>query len=114
MNNKLADFSKLDKVCLTDKKDLSLDGHCDKSYHNLESVTKCPRCSNSGELVESGPVRALYRCENCGIFAKIKPKKRLHGLRQSIACHELTTALEILEVAGHRDQDDQKGGHGNG
>lgn len=31
--------------------------------------------------------------------------QRLHGLRQSIARRELTTALEILEVAGHKDQD---------
>lgn len=56
-------------------------------------------------MIEDGPIRTLYECQNCGIFSKIKPKKRLHGLRQSIACHELTTALEILEVAGHRDQD---------
>jgi hypothetical protein len=38
------------------------------------------------------------------MFAKVKPK-RLHGLRQLIAQGELTTALEILEVAGHKDQD---------
>ena len=30
---------------------------------------------------------------------------RLHGLRRSIAQGELTTALEILAIAGHEDQD---------
>lgn len=76
----------------------------DKSSYHI-SAAKCPRCQNSSELVEDGPVRCLYRCENCGIFSKLTPKKRLHGLRQSIAQGELTTALEILEVAGHKDQD---------
>jgi len=101
----LSNFSKLHQVCSTDKKDLSLDDHGNKFYHNLESLVKCPRCSNSGELVESGPSRCLYRCEKCGIFSKLTPKKRLHGLRQSIAHGELTTALEILEVAGHEGTD---------
>ena len=103
--HKLSNFSKLHQVCSTDKKDLSRNGHCGKSYHNPESLAKCPRCGDCGELIEDGSVRCLYQCQKCGIFSKIKPKKRLHGLRQSIACQELTTALEILEVAGHRDQD---------
>ena len=76
----------------------------DKSSYHI-SAAKCPRCGDCGELVEDGPIRTLYECQNCGIFSKIKPKKRLHGLRQSIAQGELTTALEILEVAGHKDQD---------
>jgi len=99
--NNVSDFSKLAIVCSTDKKDLSQSGHYGKSYHNSESSAKCPRCQNLSELVESGPVRALYRCEKCGIFAKLTKKKRLDGLRRAIACQELTTALEILERAGH-------------
>lgn len=87
-----------------DQEDLSHTSHYSKSYHNSLSAVNCPRCGKSGELVEDGIVRALYRCRSCGIFSKIKPK-RLHGLRCSIACQELTTALEILEVAGHKDQD---------
>lgn len=76
----------------------------DKSSYHI-SAAKCPRCGDCGELIEDGLVRCLYQCQKCGIFSKIKPKKRLHGLRQSIAQGELTTALEILEVAGHKDQD---------
>ena len=75
----LSNFSKLDKVCLTDKKDLSRSGHYSKFYHNLESSAKCPRCQNLSELVESGPVRALYRCDKCGIFAKLTKKQRPDG-----------------------------------
>lgn len=104
-SNKLANFSKLAIVCSTDKKDLSLDGHDDKFYHNLESSVKCPRCGDCGELVEDGPIRSLYECRDCGIFAKLTKKKRPDGLRYAIACQELTTALEILERAGHEDQD---------
>lgn len=88
----------------SDREDLSHTSHYSKSYHNSLSAVNCPRCGKSGELVEDGIVRALYRCRSCGMFAKVKPK-RLHGLRQLIACQELTTALEILEVAGHKDQD---------
>ena len=103
---KLSKFSKLDKVYLTDKKDLSLDGHDDKFYHNLESSVKCPRCGDCGELIEDGPIRSLYRCVDCGIFAKLThKKKRPDGLRYAIAQGELTTALEILEVAGHEGTD---------
>lgn len=104
-SNKLSNFSKLAIVCSTDKKDLSLDGHYGKFYHNLESLVKCPRCQNLSELVEDGLIRSLYRCVDCGIFAKLTKKKRPDGLRQSIAQGELTTALEILEGAGHKDQD---------
>lgn len=74
--NNLSDFTKLEEVFSTEKKDLSLISHYVKFYHNLESVTKCPRCSNSGELVEDGPIRCLYRCRDCGIFSKLTPKRQ--------------------------------------
>ncbi|MCE2672271.1 MAG: hypothetical protein LW635_01450 [Microcystis sp. 53598_E5] len=105
MIKNLADIGKLEELFSTEKKDLSRNGHYGKSYHNPSSAAKCPRCGDCGELVEDGPIRCLYECRKCGIFAKIKPKKRLHGLRQSIAQGELTKALEILEGAGHLDQD---------
>jgi len=103
--HKLSNFSKVDEVFFTTSKDLSLDGHDDKFYHNLESSAKCPRCQNLSELIESGLVRSLYECVRCGIFAKLTKKKRPDGLRYAIAQGELTKALEILEVAGHLDQD---------
>lgn len=103
--NKLPDFSEVDEVFSNEEKDLSGSGHYGKFYHNPSSVTKCPRCENLGELVEDGPIRSLYRCVDCGIFSKLTPKKRLHGLKQSIAQGELTTALEILERAGHEGTD---------
>lgn len=103
--NILSDFTKLEEVFLPSEEDLSHISQYGKSYHNPSSLVKCPRCGKSGELVEDGPVRALYQCRKCGIFSKIKPKKRLHGLRRSIAQGELTTALEILEVAGHEGTD---------
>ncbi|MCA2623804.1 hypothetical protein ACLB6K_24885 (plasmid) [Microcystis aeruginosa FACHB-524] len=103
--NKLPDFSEVDEVFSTEEKDLSRNGHYGKFYHNLESSAKCPRCQNSSELVEDGPIRTLYRCENCGIFAKLAKRQATDGLRCAIAQGELTTALEILEVAGHLDQD---------
>lgn len=129
-------MSKLEQVLSTEKKDLSRNGHYGKFYHIPESVTKCPRCGDISSLIEDSPSRCLYECRNCGIFSKIKPKKqRPDGLRCAIAQGELTTALEILERTGHRDQDaiaalnryrgdtdgiagtdsqdDQKGGHGN-
>ena len=106
LTNNLSDFTKLEEVFSTEEKDLSRNGHYGKFYHNLESLAKCPRCQNLSELVEDGPIRCLYRCENCGIFAKLThKKKRPDGLRCAIAQGELTTALEILEVAGHLDQD---------
>ena len=106
MIKNLADIGKLEELFSTEKKDLSFRGHDDKFYHNLESLVKCPRCSNSGELVESGPIRSLYRCDKCGIFSKLTPKKqRPDGLRYAIAQGELTKALEILESAGHKDHD---------
>ena len=76
MNNKLTDFSEVDEVFFTTSKDLSFRGHGNKFYHNLESLAKCPRCQNLSELVEDGPIRCLYRCENCGIFAKLTHKKQ--------------------------------------
>ncbi|RPH88869.1 MAG: hypothetical protein EHM73_10050 [Chroococcales cyanobacterium metabat2.561] len=68
-------MSKLEQVCLTsDRKDLPPNSQYGQSYHNLESSVKCPRCSKIGELMEDGPVRSLYRCVDCGIFAKLTPK----------------------------------------
>ena len=107
MNNNLAQIStKVHEVCSTDKKDLPRNSQYGELYHNPESSAKCPRCGDISSLVEDGPIRCLYECRSCGIFSKIKPKpKRLQGLGVSIAQGELTTALEILEIAGHKDQD---------
>ena len=74
--NKLTEFSEVEEVFSTEEKDLSGSGHYGKFYHNPSSVTKCPRCENLGELVEDGPIRSLYRCVDCGIFAKLTPKKQ--------------------------------------
>lgn len=104
MKLNISNLRKLEEVFLSDRSDSPRNSQYGQLYHNSESSVKCPRCRKIGELVEDGIVRALYRCRSCGMFAKVKPK-RLHGLRQSIACQELTTALEILEVAGHKDQD---------
>ena len=79
MNNKLTDFSEVDEVFFTTSKDLSFRGHGNKFYHNLESSVKCPRCGDCGELIEDGPIRSLYRCENCGIFAKLNKKQGSDG-----------------------------------
>lgn len=103
--NNLSDLTKLEEVFFTSEEDLSHISQYGKSYHNSESSAKCPRCQNLSELVESGPVRALYRCDKCGIFAKLTKKQATDGLRCAIAQGELTKALEILEGAGHRDQD---------
>ena len=105
MNRTLTDFTKLEEVFFTSEEDLSRISQYGKLYHNSEPSAKCPRCGKSGELVEDGPIRALYRCRSCGIFSKLTPKKRLHGLRRSIAQGELTKALDILAIAGHEDQD---------
>ncbi len=53
--------------------------HCGKFYHNLESLVKCPRCENLGELIESGLIRSLYRCDKCGIFSKLTKKQATDG-----------------------------------
>ena len=93
--------NKLHELSLSDQEDLPRISQYGELYHNPPSSAKCPRCGDIGSLIEDGRVRALYECRSCGIFAKIKPKpKRLNGLRQSIAQGRLTTALEILEVAG--------------
>lgn len=47
----------------------------DKSSYHIPAA-KCPRCENLGELIEDGTVRHLYRCEKCGIFSKLTPKKQ--------------------------------------
>jgi hypothetical protein len=75
----LSNFSKLDEVCSPEKKDLSLISHYGKFYHNLESLVKCPRCQNLSELIESGPIRCLYQCQNCGIFAKLTKRQGSDG-----------------------------------
>jgi hypothetical protein len=77
--NNLSDFTKLEEVFSTEEKDLSRNGHYGKFYHNLESLAKCPRCENLGELIESGPIRSLYRCDKCGIFAKLTKKQGSDG-----------------------------------
>ena len=75
MNNNLAQISnKLHEVCSTDKKDLPRISQYGKSYHNSELLTKCPRCQILSELIESGPIRSLYRCVGCGVFVKLTPK----------------------------------------
>ncbi|MCA2553026.1 MAG: hypothetical protein IM466_04600 [Microcystis sp. M04BS1] len=76
MINKLAPNSKLEEVFLSDQEDLSRISQYGKLYHNSESSAKCPRCQKLSELIEDGPVRALYRCEKCGVFAKLTPKKQ--------------------------------------
>jgi uncharacterized Zn finger protein len=76
LTNNLSDFTKLEEVFSNEEKDLSLISHCGKFYHNLESLVKCPRCENLGELIESGLIRSLYRCDKCGIFSKLAPKKQ--------------------------------------
>ena len=79
LTNNLSDFTKLEEVFSTEEKDLSRSGHYSKFYHNLESSAKCPRCGDCGELVEDGSVRCLYRCDKCGIFAKLTKKQRPDG-----------------------------------
>lgn len=105
MNKNLTDFEDVSQLSHQKWGDLSCNSHYGQLYHISELPVKCPRCSNFGELIEDVPIRSLYRCRDCGIFAKLTPKKRLHGLRQSIAQGELTTALEILESAGHEGTD---------
>jgi uncharacterized Zn finger protein len=68
----VSQLGKVEEVSLSDRKDLSLNS---PSYHNSELSVNCPRCGKSGELMEDGPVRSLYRCEKCGIFSKLAPKK---------------------------------------
>jgi acetyl-CoA carboxylase beta subunit len=75
LTNNLSDFTKLEEVFSNEEKDLSLISHCGKFYHNLESLVKCPRCENLGELIESGLIRSLYRCDKCGIFSKLTKKQ---------------------------------------
>ena len=103
--NNLSNFTKVGDLFFASEENLPRNSQYGKSYHNSESSAKCPRCQNLSELVESGPVRALYRCDKCGIFAKLTKKQATDGLRCAIAQGELTKALEILEGAGHLDQD---------
>lgn len=71
--------NKLHEVFFTRAEDLSHISQYGKSSHNSESSAKCPRCQNLSELVESGPVRALYRCEKCGIFSKLAKRQATDG-----------------------------------
>lgn len=89
---------KTDENCLNSLKPFS-------NSDNYSISAKCPRCGDYGSLIEDSVFRSLYQCRKCGIFSKPKPKERLHGLRCAIARQELTKALEILEIAGHHDQD---------
>ena len=72
----LSNFSKLDEVFSTEEKDLSRNGHYGKFYHNSGLSVLCPRCQKIGELIEDGRIRSLYRCPDCGIFAKLTHKKQ--------------------------------------
>ena len=76
MNNKLTDFTKVGDLFFASEENLSHISQYGKLYHNSESPAICPRCQNVAELIESGPVRALYRCEKCGIFSKLTPKRQ--------------------------------------
>ncbi|MFM7790948.1 MAG: hypothetical protein ACKO90_23490, partial [Microcystis panniformis] len=84
MNNKLTDFTKVSDLFFASEENLSHNGCYVITYHNLESAVKCPRCGKSGELVEDGPIRSLYRCVNCGIFSKITKKQSPDG--KTIEC----------------------------
>lgn len=76
MNNNLAQISnKLHEVSLSDGINLPRNSHYGKLYHNSESSAKCPRCQDLSKLIESGLVRSLYRCVNCGIFSKLTKKQ---------------------------------------
>jgi len=79
MINNLSNFTKVGDLFFASEENLSHISHYGKSYHNSESSAKCPRRQNLSELVESGPVRALYRCEKCGIFSKITKKQGSDG-----------------------------------
>jgi hypothetical protein len=72
----LSNFSKLDEVFSTEEKDLSLISHYGQLYHNSGLSVLCPRCQKIGELIEDGRIRSLYRCPDCGIFAKLTHKKQ--------------------------------------
>jgi uncharacterized Zn finger protein len=76
MKTRITNFSKLEEVFLSDRSDSPRNSQYGQLYHNYESSVKCPRCQKTGELVEDGPVRRLYRCPDCGIFTKITPKKQ--------------------------------------
>jgi ribosomal protein S27AE len=74
-------------------------------YSVNHQKTKCPRCGDLGGMVEDSPIRTLFKCPKCGIFAKYKPRERIKSLNQAIERRELTKILEILEIAGHRGED---------
>ena len=75
MKLNISNLRKLEEVFLSDRSNSPRNSQYSQSYHNSESSVKCPRCENLGELIEDGPVRRLYRCEKCGIFAKLTPKR---------------------------------------
>ena len=77
--NNLSDFTKLEEVFFTSEEGLSRISQYGKSYHNSELLAKCPRCQNVAKLLEDNPIRALYRCVNCGIFAKLTKKQATDG-----------------------------------
>jgi transposase-like protein len=75
MKINISNFSKLEEVFLSDRSDSPRNSHYGQLYHNSESPVNCPRCGKSGELIESGLIRSLYRCEKCGIFSKLTKKQ---------------------------------------
>ncbi|NCR23533.1 MAG: hypothetical protein GPJ27_17220 [Microcystis aeruginosa L111-01] len=76
MKLNISNLRKLEEVFLSDRSNSPRNSQYSQSYHNSESSVKCPRCENLGELIEDGPVRRLYRCEKCGIFSKLAPKRQ--------------------------------------
>jgi Zn ribbon nucleic-acid-binding protein len=93
------------KNALETLKTFSHSDHYSQDYHNSAIGAKCPRCGELASLVEESRVRTLFNCPKCGIFAKYKPRERLHGINRAIDALELTKALEILEIAGHREEE---------
>jgi hypothetical protein len=77
---------------------VSVNGH----YSLDHQKDKCPRCGDLGGMVEDSPIRTLFKCPKCGIFAKYKPQERKKSLNQAIERQELTRILEILESLGFK------------
>ena len=77
--NNLSNFTKVGDLFFASEENLPRNSQYGKSYHNSESSAKCPRCENLGELIESGPIRCLYQCRDCGIFAKLAKRQATDG-----------------------------------
>jgi uncharacterized Zn finger protein len=76
MKINISNLRKLEEVFLSDRSDSPRNSQYGQLYHISELPVKCPRCSNFWELIEDGPVRCLYQCQKCGIFAKLTPKRQ--------------------------------------